>query len=246
MPNKPIVWRGTRSKFFTPIPSLFRDISNLGRISDKESEILRFAVREYNDELSKSSNYLNHISILQHHGFPTRCLDWSESIFTAALFAVMDPGDDGAIIGVCPTTVMFPGETVEPHVVATVPDGSKISIPEYTIRGLNSDYDTFFIQNPWASARQRAQRGMFSIHPNPKSIATIDDVKDEVVKGLDKATFPFQFPRGIIPEESKGDVMKDLWRIGVTRHSIYPEITSLSQEYKWLEANQSKSSWTSS
>ncbi|MGD2034208.1 MAG: FRG domain-containing protein [Bacteroidales bacterium] len=50
------------------------------------------------DSLPDYDDNLSWLFIMQHHGFPTRLLDWSESILVALFFTVAkNPSEDGKI-----------------------------------------------------------------------------------------------------------------------------------------------------
>ncbi len=107
-------------KFFLS-PFIFRGQSNSewGLNTSLERTISKFKLHTYNKDYTtderwmlhefkrKSHLYLNHnlgindhfewLAIMQHHGAPTRLLDFTYSIFVASYFAVIDSNTDAAI-----------------------------------------------------------------------------------------------------------------------------------------------------
>lgn len=82
-------------------PSVFRPKSAMQANSTKneksyydESRMYSFSAARH-QQLAAASSLFESLSVMQHHDFPTRLLDWSESVATALFFAVKGGLDRG-------------------------------------------------------------------------------------------------------------------------------------------------------
>jgi len=85
------------------------------------------------------------LALGQHHGLPTRLLDWTENPLVAAFFACDGAYDREGVIYAMRNPYVVKGFTVGPFEITEV--------MRYRPRHI--------------SARIRAQQGPFSVHPNP-------------------------------------------------------------------------------
>jgi hypothetical protein len=101
------LYRGQRSVGWGLEPSLERACLPL-RQGKSLAEVERHIVREfqrgaeaylsYIPRLPEPTSWLEWLALIQHHGGPTRLLDFTRSIYIAAFFAFDEPGDDDRVI----------------------------------------------------------------------------------------------------------------------------------------------------
>lgn len=155
--------------------------------------------------ISKPDNDWDWLSIAQHQGMATRLLDWTSSALTALWFAVAtDP----------------PGN--EPHGVLWL-----LKVEQEDIKSPNGDDNvlslsrTFLFQPFHIDRRITAQSGWFSVHKYLQS-------KEKKFVSLDKnSAFKKKATKLIIPRSAYRAIRRELRVMGVTRATLFPDLSGL-------------------
>jgi hypothetical protein len=115
---------------------------------------------------------MERLALAQHHGLPTRLLDWTENPLVAAYFSCAgSPNADGAVYMLkVPKIIEYDAENDDPFSIAAIA--------------------RFYPQH--VTPRITAQRGLFTVHPDP--CCQITEAQDESVK-LHRVTIPSAFKR---------------------------------------------------
>jgi len=198
-----------------------------------ESHLLRNFKKYAHQSVVERDSLWHWLSVAQHHGLPTRLLDWTYSPLVALHFATCEMGrydKDGAIwkVDYAKAHQLLP-ETVR---AAIVREGAQIFTVEMlsetvaTLRdldGLSSpggDYAIFF-EPPSLDDRIVNQFAYFSVLSRP-NLAMDDWMK----------AHPGLWSKIIIPRDLKWEVRDKLDESNITERVLFPGLDGLSQ---WLK-----------
>jgi hypothetical protein len=150
-----VIFRGMKSSEYKLIPSIGR-IKRKGKDVDVKEErkaLKIFKHRSYPFTKDYQNDNLELLSIGQHHGMPTRLLDWTKNPLASVYFAVEFPMSESDL-----------KSSEFSAIYVHTPNGRA---------NLDSTFDPFtietverFIPKHW-DARIISQGGLFTIHPNP-------------------------------------------------------------------------------
>ena len=180
---------------------------------------------------------LNAMSIMQHHGLPTRLLDWSTSLAVAAYFAVREVNnkDDGAIWVMASRHLMELRGKTGWHTFMGAPGTNELNIrinPEQQL--VDDGYEEFNKQTPLPiqpyqiNQRIIAQKSMYTLHSFEKdsleTLARNDQIEHEGKCFLRKVR---------IPNERKAKFRSDLLVLtGTTEDYLFPDIDGFARSFK--------------
>lgn len=231
-------------------PRVFRKDIHFARWHDKDKEFLaklaskrrmeeppELALREefkrlapaLAENLPAPGHNAEWLFLMQHHGLPTRLLDWSESVLVALYFVVSgDHDEDGELWALLPETLNaksgYSGlpTTRDPvlRYIVNQPDYTPEELREMT--GLNvAPTVPLAVLPPMKFPRAVSQLSTFTIHPL-ESLEPGNAIP-ELLRS-DK-----YLVRYLIPATSKTGLEKDLKSLGITKASLFRDLDSMAQ-----------------
>ena len=216
-------------------PSLLRGLSSSSGNPDDLRAIERLALKTFQSQahMFVSSPLLNKVhttpcwwSLMQHHGAPTRLLDWSASPYVAAYFAAHHEGEmsDGGVWCFCSKRLRQAAE----QSCGIPPAFEDEKAPAWYERALRNP-DTANVVMPldfsfFSSERCAAQQGKFTMAL--RADARHDGIIGEAVGECTR--------RFIIPAEAKSQFLLRLREMNITGAALFPGVDGLGQSVKEL------------
>ncbi|WP_235917409.1 FRG domain-containing protein [Hymenobacter busanensis] len=232
--RSPFVYRGVRSRDYTLTTSLQR---LGGQYHELEHHLLRnFRKYAHDTPMMDTASVWNWLAVAQHHGLPTRLLDWTYSPYVALHFATDDLeayDRDGVIwaMNYVKAAEYLPLRLRE----ALHNEGSNVFTPELlqpvctTLRELADMQPehpfVLFLEPPSLDARILHQYALFSMMSTSQAI---------LPEWLEQ--HPELFFRIILPARLKWEVRDKLDQANITERVLFPGLGGLS---RWLHRHYS-------
>lgn len=179
---------------------------------------------------SQDKDRLAWLFLAQHHGLPTRLLDWTDSVLIALFFAVNNHFDSlGELWAMNPirlncctghTSIATPND---PEVIFFVSEPH--TSPENLTKELklkSPPERPKAIFPPLNFPRMIAQLSRFTIHPVPKLGNSIPEL-------LSNEEYLVRY---IIPSDKKRKLLEDLDALGISKTTMFPNLDSLAENVR--------------
>jgi len=235
--DEKFLFRGQHRDYGTLQPSLVRLAGNGATSKDIEDIERDLTAAFYRESLAKSeeaklsagigegpkSNPLVRWGFMQHHGAPTRVLDWTGSPFVAAYFAVEKDFDKPGEI------VCYKQHVLEKHWQkhGLNHPAKDLEIDDYRNGGKNFGEKPFvhhFIHQI-QSSRMVAQQGVFTVCTN-----VLCDHAEILAKWLGEDRDGISYHRFIIPKGQKLSFLAQLRKMNITGASLFPDIDGVGRK----------------
>ena len=227
----PLSWfRGHCKCWCNLTPTVFRPKPRSERGGYREyylTERFRLRAASIESNLPAWDDHLRWLLLMQHHGLPTRLLDWTESILAALYFAVRDSvREAGEIWCIRPDALnnqsgyylCSGAQPIVQHLAAQ----AFTSNPTLFFDGAIANKPMAFLP-PINFRRMSAQSSRFTIHPEPDG---------KTIEALLSNTNRPEITRYVVPADCKTSLSRDLTALEITEETLFCTLDALSTTIK--------------
>ena len=204
------------------------DISRLERLVVRE---FKRAYHEFGAQSPSASAHMEWLALMQHHGAPTRILDFTYSPYVAAYFALEQASGDAAVWAIN-------SEWARDQSVVAVASAKKAGADRIGRRWHSSDdegvYEDLFVAPPFVRMvcplnpfllhdRLRLQLGAFLV-PGDVTCSFVSNL--EALPGHDHSENVYRLK---LATTMKDEALRQLFLMNVTRASLFPGLDGYAQ-----------------
>lgn len=215
----PVWFRGHSDESWKLIPSFVR-------LNNAPSEMNMIKKFKQNGTLlisPRPNSLLDWLLIMQHHGVPTRLLDWTESPLVATYFSTNEYDDKDGVLWVLRPVELNKISGVNPEYEYDIPSIEDNILETYIPESLASERTSrlypIAVILPRNNPRMQAQLGVFTI--SHRETTPIEDI------GEKNHIWKYE-----IPSDCKVEIQNELKILGFGKFQLFPELSSIGDSLK--------------
>lgn len=220
-------FRGERDERWPLFSSLSRYLRAFGvhprAWPEQESRILRIFKRKAHQFLEKPPDIdddFQWLALMQHHGAPTRLIDFTWSPYVAAFFALERSTSDGVVWALNKKRVDIGRPSMDPRIAG--------NFPRYFLKG-NRRF--IWMGEPHTmNSRLIAQSGTFAVP------GVLDLPVEEILANQDQSNI---LAKITLTNPVRETAMRELYRMNITNATLFPDLDGLARslayelEFHW-------------
>jgi hypothetical protein len=227
-------FRGHSRKFESLLPVVYRDPFHSARenIEFWAGQRFRLRARSFAPRVPDWGDHLAWLLMMQHHGVPTRLLDWTESVLVALYFAVCDSIDEpGEVWCMNPSAlnqrsnyhISMPDDPPIRYLAAEVfLEPKRLPNLAASIELRDTPTAPLALFPAFDLPRMAAQLSRFTIHPSRDGAAMIEFL----LRSEDCLA------RYTIPADRKAALRRDLSALGVSHETMFLSLEAMARTIK--------------
>ena len=211
------IFRGHADSSWQLVPSVYRDYDRRGE--KNLAGRFRIAAPTRHSRGPGLTDEPGWMSLMQHFRLPTRLLDWTGSLLTAAYFAVAHE----AKLGPAAIWALFPNKLNEAsshstgvHFLLHGPEAGPLIAAAFS--GSACADDVLAVLPVEIDVRMTVQMSSFTLHTTAEPL--------EKRGGAEK----YLLAKFVIPEVARSAFADELWMLGARRSVLFPDLANLAQE----------------
>ncbi|MDE4084544.1 FRG domain-containing protein [Planococcus maritimus] len=205
------------------LPNIYR---NSLEVYPEHDFYLRFKAKAVPYLTYQPTSEWDWLFLMQHHGVPTRLLDWTEEALIALAFAIQNRYSEDEIEF---DSVVW---CLEPTILnSNCINGDNKFIPNIEEKEISSAFNMASrsqMRNNFPAAiigslnsdRIVSQKGVFTIFPKPPNVVPLEELP-----GANNF-----LSRIIINKNEINGIQQELFRLGITEGRLYPDLDSVAKE----------------
>jgi hypothetical protein len=220
-------FRGEHSARWPLVSSLSRRLSEFcpdqSQWRTREARALRIFRRKahiYLNDRSALDDDLRTLALMQHHGAPTRLIDFTKSPFVAAFFAVEDATEDAALFALNTPALWHATPAFDRSLTRERIDPRQAG--NFARYFANNDKPILWCGEPAEMDRRLiAQSGVFVVP------GQVDLPLDEILRQYE--TDQPLLKKFILPLGLRAEAMRYLYRMNLTHATLFPDLEGLAR-----------------
>lgn len=162
------------------------------------------------------------LSLMRHYKLPTRLLDWTQSILTAAFFALCNEKDSNAVIWALAPTILNESQLNESGLIAFKYDSPTAELNQLTQEAVNrakTCKHILAVQAQDIDARMLMQQSRFTIHGRSAGLETVNFLPQHVF-----------LRKYLIPQACRKELLTAIESMGYRISVLFPDLDHLAAD----------------